>query len=166
MGYYLIIRGPLGSGKTTITQKLVDLLSAKSIAVDRIVDQHGLDKDREQGYIAQRSFIRANDIAIPEARKILKRGKLVIFDGNFYWKSQIEDLITRLRFPHAVFTLQVPLDVCIQRDSLRPHPHGKAAAQALYKQSAAWTYGTVVDATETVEQIVQTIIAQLPTQRT
>ena len=102
MMYYIIIRGPLGCGKSTIAEKLSKILNAKYFAVDRILDKHDLTKDKEAGYISQKSFIKANKIIAQEAKRILDSGKSVVFDGNFYWKSQIEDLIKRLVFQHHI----------------------------------------------------------------
>ena len=129
--YYIIIRGPLGCGKSTIAEKLSKILNAKYFAVDRILDKHDLTKDKEAGYISQKSFIKANKIIAQEAKRILDSGKSVVFDGNFYWKSQIEDLIKRLDFQHHIFTLKAPLEVCIERDRQRRKTHGEDAARVV-----------------------------------
>mgnify|MGYP001561109309 CR=1 FL=1 len=144
MTYYIIIRGPLGIGKSTIAKKLAKDIKAEYLAYDRILDEHGLTKDWEEGYISQRSFLKANKIATARARKILKK-KPVIFDGNFYWKSQIDDLINRLDYPHYVFTLKAPLKVCIARDEARKKVHGEDAARAVYKKSTSFSYGEIID---------------------
>jgi len=57
-----------------------------------------LTKDKEDGYVSQKSFLKANKIVIPSVKKKLQQGIPVVFDGNFYWKSQIEDLIEKLPF--------------------------------------------------------------------
>ena len=108
MSYCIIIRGPLGCGKSTIAKKLSKILKAKYFAVDKILDNHDLTKEQEAGFISQKSFIKANEIIARKAKLSLDNGKPVVFDGNFYWKSQIEDLISRLDFPHYVFTLKAP----------------------------------------------------------
>jgi len=97
MVYYIIIRGPLGCGKSTIAEKLVKKLNAEYIAIDKVLDEHNLTNEKEAGYISQKSFIRANEIVAPKAKKFLEKGSAVIFDGNFYWKSQVDDLIKRLK---------------------------------------------------------------------
>jgi shikimate kinase len=56
MTYYIIIRGPLGCGKTTIAKNLSKKLNAEYFAVDRILDEHNLTKDKEKGYVSQKSF--------------------------------------------------------------------------------------------------------------
>lgn len=159
MTYYLIIRGPLGIGKTTIAALLAEKLSAKHISIDRIVDDPRLiTPEREQGYISQNSFLQANRIIIPRAIKHLDKGIPVVFDGNFYWKSQIDDLISRLDYPHHVFTLKAPLSVCIKRDGNREKTHGKDAAEAVYKKSTSFSYGNVIDTeNKTPEQVIDEI---------
>ena len=162
MSFYIIIRGPLGCGKSTIAEKLSKILNAKYFAVDRVLDEHNLTNDKEAGYISQRSFIKANEIIAPEAKRILDSGKPVVFDGNFYWKSQIDDLIKRLDFPHHVFTLKAPLEVCIARDEERGKTHGADAARAVYKKSTEFDYGNVIDINRPLDECVKDILAYLP----
>ena len=40
MSYYIIIRGPLGCGKSTIAKKISKILNAKYISMDEIVDNN------------------------------------------------------------------------------------------------------------------------------
>jgi predicted kinase len=135
MTYYIIIRGPLGSGKSTIAEKLSKILNAQYIQIDRIIDNTDLEKDKEEGYISQKSFLKANKIIIPKIKEFLRNGQIVILDGNFYWKSQIDDLIKKLKYNHYIFTLKAPLKVCIERDSKRNKTHGKDAAKVVYTKS-------------------------------
>ena len=89
MSYFIIIRGPLGCGKTTIAKKLATCLAGKYFSVDKILDAHKLGYDTEGGNIAQKSFLKTNEILAPQAKKFLAAGQPVIFDGNFYWRSHI-----------------------------------------------------------------------------
>jgi len=162
MSFYIIIRGPLGCGKSTIAEKLSKILKAKYFAVDRVLDEHNLTEDKEEGYISQKSFIKANEIIAPQAKRILDSNKPVVFDGNFYWKSQIDDLIKRLDFPHYVFTLKAPLEVCIARDEERGKTHGADAAQAVYKKSTEFDYGIAIDINRLLEECVKDILSCLP----
>ena len=109
--------------------------------MDRIVDNPKLViREKEEGYISQKNFIQANEIACKEVTQLLKKDRPVIFDGNFYWKSQVEDLISRLDFPHYVFTLKAPLEVCIKRDSERSKTHGEIAAMVVHKKSTSFNH--------------------------
>ena len=162
MSYYLIIRGALGVGKSTISTQLAKQLHAHYIAIDRVLDEYDLGKDKEKGYTSQKSFKKANEIISPKTELYLKKGRPVVFDGNFYWKSQIDDLIQRLEFPHYVFTLKAPLKLCIERDAARTKKHGSDAARAVYKKSTQFTYGVEIDVGGTIDDTVQKIISYLP----
>lgn len=139
MGFYIIVRGPLGCGKSTIAKIISKRLKAKYVPIDRILDKYRLTKDKEDGYISQKSFIKANKVVALKSKALLKMGMAVVFDGNFYWKSQIIDLIKRLDFPHFVFTLKAPLKVCIERDRKRGKTHGEEATRAVYKKSTEFS---------------------------
>ena len=159
--FFVIIRGPLGCGKSTIAQKLSEILKAEYVPIDRVLDEYNLTKDKEAGYISQKNFIRANEIITKKVKKKLQSGIPIIFDGNFYWKSQIEDLIQRLDFPHIVFTLKAPLQVCIERDHLRDKTHGEDAARAVYKKATEFDYGIVIDITKSIKEAVKEIHSKI-----
>jgi len=91
----------------------------------------------------------------------LQKGTKVIIEGNFYWQSQIEDLIKRLEFPHLVVTLKAPLEVCISRDAQRDTAHGEDAVRAVYARTMAFDYGTVIDATASINDCVDAIYSRL-----
>ena|SRR3989344_5568982 len=162
MSYYIIIRGPLGCGKSTLAERIAKAIKGEYVSIDKILDEHDLTKDKEAGYTSQRSFIKANEIVVPKAKKSLDKNILVIFDGNFYWKSQVDDLIKRLDFPHYVFTLKAPLSVCIERDSKRKKPHGKDAAQVVYAKTTEFDYGIIIDVTKPLDKVVKEILSYLP----
>lgn len=162
MSYFIIIRGPLGCGKTTVAKKLSKILKGKYFAIDRILDKYNLTNDKEDDYISQKSFLKANEIVLPEAKKSLQKNIPVIFDGNFYWKSQIEDLIKKLNLAHYVFTLKAPLEVCIKRDQERNKTHGNDAAKAVYKKSTGFDFGIVIDVTKSENEAIEEILSFLP----
>lgn len=162
MSFYVIIRGPLGCGKSTISERLSIILNAKYFAVDKVLEEHNLENDWEEGYISQKSFKKANEIIVPQAKQILNDGTPVIFDGNFYWKSQIEDLISRLDFPHQVFTLKAPLKVCIERDKDRNKTHGEDAVRAVYKKSTEFEHGIIIDINKPLKECIDKILSYLP----
>jgi predicted kinase len=162
MAFYVIIRGPLGSGKSTLSKSLSETLNAELFPVDRILEEYHLENELEEGYISQKSFKKANGIIASRAQKLLEAGKPVVFDGNFYWKSQIQDLVSRLAFPHRVFTLKAPLEVCIERDRNRKKSHGEDAARAVFSKSAGFEYGIPVDVNRPPKECVDEILSHLP----
>ena len=118
-----------------MSSELCKKLHAKNISIDKVLDEHNLTKDKEGGYISQKSFKKANEIIAPKIKEILKSRKPVVIDGNFYWKSQVNDLIERLNHPHHVFTLCAPVEVCIDRDAKRSKTHGEDAAMVVHKKT-------------------------------
>jgi len=162
MSYFLIIRGPLGSGKSTISEKLAQKLGAKHFSIDRPFDDGKIIFEEEEGYVSQKSFLEANDIYIEDAIKTLNSGAPVIFEGNFYWQSQIDDLINKLNYPHWIFTLEVPLEVCIERDRNREKSCGKDAAEVVHAKSKEVDCGIPIDGTKDLNQIIEEIISYLP----
>lgn len=161
---YLIIRGPLGVGKSTISRMLSEKLDAELISIDRIVDDSKLiTREKEEGYISQKNFFDANTIAIERVKDYLESGKKVIFDGNFYWESAIKDLEEKLNgYQGKVFSLYSPLKVCIDRDSKRDKTHGEMAAMVVHKKSTSFEYGEKIDTqNKGVEETVEDILGKM-----
>ncbi len=154
----------MGCGKSTIAKALSKGLKAKYFAIDSILDENNIE-EYEEGYVSIKSFIKANKISAKRAKKDLKRGIPVIFDGNFYFKEQIEDLIKKLDFPHYVFTLKAPLGVCIDRDSKKSKTYGKDAAEAVYKKSTGFEYGIGINVNKSMNETIQEILSHLPRRR-
>jgi len=162
MGHLIIIRGPLGSGKSTISKKLAERLNAVYISIDAVLEENYLDKSNPDiGCIPAKNFIKANEIILPEIKKQLKGGKTVILDGNFYYKEAIKHLIKELNFPHHVFTLKVPVDVCIERDRNRNKSYGEDAARAVHMLVSRFDYGVKVDAIKPLNDILDEILIHL-----
>ena len=155
MIYYIVIRGPLGVGKTTISNALAGSIGAVVVSIDAIAD-----KEWDGGSV--RLYVRANEVAARRARRALANGRPVVFDGCFYWKTQIKDLERRLPFPHDVITLRAPLSVCIGRDSRRRVVHGAEAAEQVYRKVTRFEYGVSIDAARDIPKIVQEICSRLP----
>jgi len=163
MSYYIIIRGPLGIGKSTIAQELAKKLDADYVPIDIVLEKHTLDNlDKDEECIPVTNFIKVDEIIIPKIKEKLKKGKRVIFDACFYHKEHIEHLIQNLPYPHYIFTLKAPLEVCIERDGKREKSHGRDAAIAVYKLVSKFNYGIVIDTKKRdVRQTVKEILSYL-----
>lgn len=160
--FYIVIRGPLGCGKSTIAKKLSEILDAKYFSFDEILEVNNLTIGKEDGYIAQKSFIKANKIAIKASKKFLQENKPIIFEGNFYWKSQIDDLISYFEFPYFVFTLKASLKTCIKRDNERKLSYGVDAVKVVYKKTTEFDCGIKIDADKNLYKCIAKIISYLP----
>jgi predicted kinase len=156
MSFYVVVRGPLGVGKSTVCRRLAKEIRAEHISIDRILEQHEL---WDAGRVSE--FLRANEFAAKKAESFLARGVAVIFDGNFYWRSVIDDLVRRLNYRHYVFTLRAPLQLCIEPDRRRDKSHGSKAARAVYAKSTRFIYGIGLDAIPPVDVVVDEIISHL-----
>src|SRR5690348_6946089 len=103
MAFCLLLRGPLGVGKSTVAQEVARRERAELLSVDRILEDRGLE-EWDEDRISLRSFLRVNDVLVPVAREDLRDGTSVVIEGNFYWREQVHDLIARLEFPVLVVT--------------------------------------------------------------
>lgn len=133
MPSYIVIRGPLGVGKTTIAKALARRLDGLYISIDDVLAENGLDiVDEGEPCIPAKNFITAQNLVLSEAKDALERGCPVIFDGNFYHQEQLAHLTEALPTEGIVFTLTAPLSVCIARDAGRAHTYGEGAAAAVH----------------------------------
>ena len=163
MAYFVIIRGPLGVGKSTVSKKLADLLHGVYISIDSILEKHGLDKVENEESIPIKNFLAGNDLVIPQIKQNMAKNTPVIIDGNFYHHEQIEHLIDQLPFEHFVFTLKASLETCIERDQNRDKPYGKDAATAVHSMVSRFDYGQTID-TQNLEEkgVIDEIFSFLP----
>ena len=99
---------------------------------------------------------------MPKASKLLEK-KVVVFDGNFYLKKQLQHLLRGLKSKHYVFTLRAPLTTCIERDSKRERIYGKGATKAVYNLVEKFDYGTVIETYgKKSNSVVKEILNKLP----
>jgi len=163
MTYFIIIRGPLGCGKTTIVKRLTKILNAEHISIDKVLEEHDLDNiDSELECIPVENFIKANEIVLPRVKEKLKLGKIVIFDACFYYKESIENLIENLAYSHYTFTLKAPVEVCMERDNKRSKSYGENAVKTVHKLVSRFDYGIIIDGTKSSEECIKEILSYLP----
>jgi len=161
MCYFIIIRGPLGIGKTTIATRLAKILKAEYVPFDLLLEKYKLDQvPPSEPCIPAANFIKVDNIILPKIKKLLKK-KIVIFDGCFYHKKHIQHLIKNLKFPHHVFTLKAPVSVCVSRDLQRNKTLGKDSAKAVHWLCSKFDYGIVIKNNKTINETVKEIISYL-----
>ena len=146
MSKIIIIRGPLGIGKSTISKKLAKDLDAEYFSVDELLTKNKLDViDFEIGFIPEENFLKINELIHPEIMENINKNKSVVIDGNFYHKTVLEHLLSKFNQKDAfVFTLKANKDICIKRDSQREKPHGVVAATAVHELVSRFDYGEVI----------------------
>lgn len=118
MGYYIIIRGPAASGKSTIAKRLAKELDAYYIDFDSILARHNLDKIEGDG-ISTENFVRGNEIIMDEIIEMLEKGRVVVIDACLYRKGHIGHLTKNLPYKHYIFSLKASLEECIRRNRSR-----------------------------------------------
>lgn len=146
MSYAIIIRGPLGVGKSTISEILAKKLKAKHFEMDKIFDEYNLAKNRKEGFdVTPKSSRKVNELLVPKIKQVMKSKNPVIIEGNFYLKSQLNDLIKKLNSKNYIFTLKAPVEVCIDRDSKRKNTCGKDAARVVHNKTSEFDEGIIID---------------------
>lgn len=164
MSYFVIIRGPLGIGKSTIAKALSKVLKAEYISIDRVLEENRLDK--EDNSFIPGDFIAANKIVLPEVKEFLEKDKIVIFDGCFYFKEQIEHLKRNIHYKHYIFNLKAPIEVCIERDKKRKKIYGEQAAREVYELVSKFDYGINIDTNKKTEkEVIKEILSHLPNEQ-
>jgi hypothetical protein len=163
--FYALVRGPLGVGKTTIATALASAIGGVRVSIDEILDRPGME-EWEDGRITEASFLRVNEVASELARPTLERGTPVVFDGNFYYRSQVDDLLGRLGPGSAIFSLRAPLVECIDRDRRRPHSYGEQSVREVFGLVERVDVGIPIDArgtaAETLDAILERVRAERP----
>jgi adenylate kinase family enzyme len=152
----IIIRGPLGVGKTTIAKLLAEKINAEYISLDKIMKDNNLE---EKDGIPVKNYLQANDIIL----KTIKDSKdSFIIDGCFYYQKQIDDL--KSKFPNSIvfFSLISSVEKCIARDSQREKPYGKESAEYVHMVTTKIKEGYEIDntnlsITETLNKITSLI---------
>jgi predicted kinase len=157
----LLIRGPLGVGKTTVARLLSAQLNGCYLSIDTILEENGLDQVKNG--IPARNFLCANELALPAARTVLAAGQPVIFDGNFYYKSPIWHLRRSLPAPFYGFTLKAPVEICIERDKGRELVYGEDSATWVHYLVSRFEYGIPIDTMgKTSLEVAHEILTFLP----
>ena len=164
MSYFIIIRGPLGVGKTTVSKELARILDGEYVSIDKLLEENDLVRsDEDEGCIPASNFLKGDEIILPKIKKLLEKGRIVILDGCFYHREQIVHLYESLPHQHFTFTLKAPVEVCIERDRGREWVYGEDAARVVHWMVSSFDEGTVIDtAGKTLEQTVEEITSYLP----
>ncbi len=159
MSFFIIIRGPLGSGKTTIAKELAEKLNGSYFSIDKVMKANNLDVIKTE-CIPLENFIKGDEIVLPDILIALNARKIVIIDGCFYHEKQIEHLTSSINFKNYVFTLKTSLQECIKRDSLRSKSYGKEATNAVF--SLVNDYGTLIETKgRSVNAVINSIILMI-----
>jgi shikimate kinase len=150
----IIIRGPLGVGKTTISKVLAHNLHLEYLSVDQIIEDNKLIPINTDG-IPVESYLKVNQIVLD----LIKNSEdSFILDGCFYYQEQIDDLKNKFNNNIEIFTLISSVDKCIERDSKRSKVYGEDSARFVYSITTNIKMGYEIDNTNlTIEETVKKI---------
>ena len=163
MSFVVIIRGPLGVGKTSVAKKIAFILSAHYFSIDSIVDSKKVSKIISRDtFIAEKTFLEANKMLVPKVKSLLKRKKIVVIEGSFYRRKALTELVKKCGRKTYVITLSAPLSTCIARDKKRRKSQGKDITKGVYEKFATVKYGKYIDtSTLTVQTTVDHVICHV-----
>ncbi|MBI2984190.1 MAG: AAA family ATPase [Candidatus Kerfeldbacteria bacterium] len=161
-GKVIIIRGPLGVGKSTIGRHLAADLSSLYVPLDDVLADHGLDRvPADAECIPAENFLLVLRSLLPKLQQTVAAGQSVVVDACFYHREMIQFLDTHFPGQTAVFTLSAPVEICIARDRERSKSHGEDAARAVHDLVSRFTAGKKIDATKSKKSILQEIMKNL-----
>lgn len=157
MKQIIVIRGPLGVGKSTISKIIASKLNAEYLSLDHIISDNNLNT--EDG-ITLENFLKSNDIILDIVYK--SKNEHFILDGCFYYIEQVEDLKHKFKGNVAFITLRGSLQKCIERDSNRSKAYGKDSATFVFNMTEGvkvgyeiWNENLTID--KTVEKVLEFI---------
>ena len=160
MSFYIILRGPAGSGKTTLAQRLTEIYDAHYIPIDKV-------KNARQLKHSEPEKLEANKVVLQDAKIHLSQGQVVIIDEVLYYQSQLSQLIDDLPFPHYVFSLKAPLEVCLARNLERQNNGSRKMSnndvKEVYGLVSKLNYGIEIDThNRPIEDSLADILSHLP----
>jgi len=152
----IVIRGPLGVGKTTVSKILTQNLNIEYLSLDQILKDN--DLEGTDG-IPLKNFLKGNKIISEIANK--SKNSFII-DGCFYYEEQINDLKKKFDNDVIIFTLNSDVEKCIERDSKRTKVYGEDSARFVHMVTTKIQVGHKIDNSnlsieETVEKIMNII---------
>jgi len=156
---FIIIRGPLGIGKSTVARAVAEKINGYYISIDEALKKWDLVKIEEDYVLAD--FIKLQEYLLPYIQIKLKQQSVVI-DGNFYFQEQIEHLQKNINTDFAIFTLQASLKTCIERDRRRKNSYGEATTKAIYQLVIQFDIGKIINTeNQAPDETAQEVLNQL-----
>jgi len=152
----IIIRGPLGVGKSTISKLLAKKINAEYLSLDKILKDNNLEGTNG---IPLKNFLKSNAIIF---KLITDSEESFIIDGCFYYQEQIDNLQEKFENKIIIFTLISNVEKCIERDSRREKVYGEGSTRFVHIITTKIKAGHEIDNSnltieETIDKIVENI---------
>ncbi len=128
---YILIRGSIGVGKTTIATLLEKKISeenyhAKLWSLDKFKNEN---VSKDVTYYAKR---RAIELLTPIVNSSIDKNNVPLIEGVLYEQDLFLYLINNVYGKALKVKLTAPLELCIKRDSIRAYPRG------VYRVTRTW----------------------------
>jgi len=160
--YFLIVRGPAGVGKSTISKLVSEKINAKVYHYDRIMKGFGYNYIPGEKWVPLHKFISADKKMIPKFVNLLEKESNLILEGNFYHVEQINNLVSKINFLSVVVTLKGSLETCIKRNKDRGEKMAREVIEEVYSIMPEFKEGIHIDTDDKdVEKIVDEIMNHL-----
>lgn len=141
----IIIRGPIGTGKTTISKILAAKINAKCFPLDDLLEKSKLNKiDPKLGCVPMANFLAVEEDILPEIEKSLER-QSVIVEGAFYHKAQIDFFLNNISEDIFLVTLKANLETCLKIDKKSVKPYGVGVTKAIFDLVSKFDAGLVIN---------------------
>ena len=152
----ILIRGPLGIGKSTIAKLLAKHIGVEYLSLDKILKDN--DLEGTDG-IPLENFLESNKILF---NLINASEKSFIVDGCYYHQEQIDDLQKKFNNSIMIFSLTSDVETCISRDAGRNKVYGEDSARFVHMITTKIKVGFEIDTTnqsidETYNEILEKI---------
>jgi len=160
---YIIFRGPGGSGKSTVAQSLQKQLEGKAALLCPDFFYYDVCGEEDQNSsLVYEGLYRLADLYLSEQYHVILEG--ILSGRNDYGQLRIEEFLDLGRIYRVrpfVFYLEVPLDVCVQRDRERKISMGYEKTQIIWEKSQSSRHDgeIVIDGMKPVETIVRSILS-------
>ncbi|MEI7718318.1 MAG: hypothetical protein WCI72_00495 [archaeon] len=144
----VIIRGPVGVGKTAISNILTKKINAKYFSLDKLLKKEKLDRfDPKEGCVPAANFLMLQEQILPEIQKHLERQDVIV-SGSFYHGSQLEFFQKNIHSNMLLITMKATLETCIKRNSKEEIRLGENMVRAIYNLVSRFDVGTIIDVEE------------------
>ncbi|MBU2576101.1 MAG: ATP-binding protein [Nanoarchaeota archaeon] len=160
----IILRGPAGSGKTTLSKELAKIYPLYHIELDIL--RKKIPREENEPKFSQEEKLRTNRILIPLVREKLKAGQKVIIDEVFYYKSQLNEIKKEFSKEIIIFNLTCPLELCLSRNrsrrSLGERKTTDEATKTIHFLVSQLKEGIKIDTSnKTIQETLKEIISNL-----
>ncbi|MEK6963590.1 MAG: hypothetical protein AABX70_04130 [Nanoarchaeota archaeon] len=154
---YVLIRGPIGVGKTSVAKRFSNLLSLDCypsffIEFDRFRRELGIG---EPTYLNKRV---GTFLLVERMNQLIQKGSLPVVEGVFY-EGNMNHLRRNITGLALLIKLMAPLDICIERDQRRTYPRGVERVVPVWNslQHTVVSEVSINTETRTIEEIVDDV---------